>query len=331
LVVALLVDFQIDHSLPWIISVAYIICVLARNSDLDIGFQVKNKNAYRYVLGLSLLGVMAVTVNYFNQVKDVELLANKERVASFISSRYLDFMALVDKDIGLDLHYRFKNQKKHGAVTTSVNLTKDACLYQHLNAALVYRQGAIAAAVDRQPLIFQGINNSFAYSNTAALNCANYSYPTYKKFTDATFVSDASYFINRNELKYWPLYININMYSALFALPSGAYSFSFSAKGQFGLGKWPKYEVSLFRMNDEEPLKIKVIEISHAKDQSYQFSFNIDKESPNAPYYLKMSYTNEARDSALKQDRNIFINPKSFTIQNRTEKIFKRATTNQTP
>lgn len=322
-------DYFIDHSLPWIIVTAYLLCNCYRILKNSSGLQVKQKVSAKksrsmfswlsYVLGSAIFTWMFYNYNSkltVNQNKSIE-----ERVVSSASRLvrdYNDFIFVDDRFIFNKKQIRQGTGWRFNPIVVPTDKLDRLCEF-------VLPQSAFILAVEKAFVDTSNIEYHKYYVNKSSsskdlpgfvtirssdFSCDSYDYKSLES------LSRKGWSANRLDLRLnknpqiWPLWGYIAVASKIYKIPKGSFVFSLKASGQFGVGEWPELKISILDRKGSDLAEPEVFTIK--ADNLVEYSFKI---SENTTGFIQLEFINDLWDESTKEDRAIFIAPESIKLE----------------
>jgi O-antigen ligase len=308
--ITLLLDFQFDHSLPWIITIAFLLSQLQIKepvpSDLkiDTTSQARWSNSLVVVIGLLVIcsyGICSVRSDKFNGK------AIKTSLAMFISSRSSEQFYLIDSSFGVGDRYWQLSTLRNTNLVHEIELPEDACLYDFDHQYFIQDGSVMSFTQDHNE--FLSSSHKIGVYSSEQLACQKFDYPT--------FDNTARYpWLSRGRVKQytqegdWLINKTGVISSPLFNVEKGEYVLTLAGKNLIDGGF--KFEIVL--LNDEfEPEYMDGEVIVYQQDE-IKLKYSIIQSSE---YRIKLvvSVTNEGQSHAKKRmGDNVLFFPKTFSL-----------------
>jgi len=291
LAISLLVDYPLEHSLPWSITVCYILTNSLNQIIQSKGVGWCNHPLLaRWVVIVALLTCIVILVTIFKS-RQHELLIQSQniRLGTQISSRLdyglpilLDSESLSYKDFKTVADFPWYRINKLGP-------QQDLCHYDYL------------------PNRYSYLADSPLWLNYVEKNdCSDTDVIMPELVSSADWITNM---VHWNHDKNWNFSGHMGIWSPLVKLESEL-NLEFQAKGQYGLGSWPTAQVTLFNSNRQVVVQ-KKLSIDSTQFSAYSVTFPIKHRGH---YFLSIHFINDAYDRISKQDRNIWINKESIIL-----------------
>jgi hypothetical protein len=309
-IIGLVVDFQIDHSVPWIVAVGYLIALpfMAKTQTKEHRFEhLSSQRALQLCGWANLLFIAVLTGLFLFRSVSNESLSPKQRAASFISSRADDRLMLVDS--ALNMSFADIRATRRGQFINMVDLPNEACLYHYADSYHLMAPGNVQTASNSRYLASN--DGKLEVSKPQTFDCKSYVYPGNQAVTDKKWLTDGRLFIYRPDYSYWRLLTNTRLYSSIFELDKGGHRFEFSAQGTQRKDEWPIVIATLIDAKTGLTLSERHINISAPDRGFYELQFNLANLTQ---VYLKLSFSNAQLDSQSNKHRDVYLFPETFKI-----------------
>lgn len=315
---SLQVDYQLDHSVPWNVAIAYIVVhtiLNTRTKSISLKMELNNGSQKRESTATILTFVLfcicvIVSGSYFYQLTNKHKLTLNERLDSFITSRSKDYLTVVDTNTNYKINYSNKAYFEKFILVNLVDLSEyGACLYNYGKHRFIQLSDKLMPSIDKSEFLHR--NQSISVHNSDQKLCDMNLYPKFDDMLNASWLSSNSHFTASGNTTDWSLWWNTKLSSALFYVEPGVYEFFYEAKGTKAYGQWPALRLSI--KNSAEQLKNETtVQIKSVLQSQYSYEFEIDKAEL---VYLELHYFNDDRDLAKGEDRNLWLFPQTFRLE----------------
>ena len=311
-VAGLLVDFQMDHSVPWIIATAFLIAQAMTMINEDAAatrrFNPSQRVLHFVLPALLVLSVVVVSFAYSAKRQQFSGLNEVQRLERFLGSRNFKNLILIDNAIDSNSEHNY--QWSH--LINEVSLPDKACLYSFLdNYYVLTSEELMGMSVSNKSA---GNKDRITVVRSTNWSCEKYNYPDYNNIFKEKWISNRSHYINKQTL--FTLFGQSDTYSGAFKLDKGRYQFSFLAKAHFAVGEWPKLKISINDSKDNTTLASSELTLTGREKDRYIVDFSV---SHSENVYLKISHINFDRDIDKMEYRSIWLYSESFQIIKLTE------------
>ena len=330
LLTALSFDYYLDHSLPWILTISYLLAILVRQDEvvtrptsataLSTPKNLHTKAHHWVFVAVVVLGLLLATKlvwSYVGKNQSNQQLPIGERLINITGTLTPSHNDLIFVDD------RFSFTQEQLRVNGGWRFNDFDLTHYGLAGLCHYAvpQSAFVLALDKQLLADaeQQINKYYVHDSrhiagepgfatimSEDVECDGF------RYDKVTQMQSTDWFSNRFDNKHpadknrWPLWAYITLTSKIFMAEKGSYQLSFFAEGRFVEEDLPQLEVEVYRLNDKQKINSEILDI--AQRQTYQFDFVVEQAQP---LFFKVSFINDLLDD---HNKAIFINPETLKV-----------------
>ncbi len=292
--IALLVDFPLGHSMPYIVSCGFIISIILagnREYESNSNYVIESSYKLRYYLAVSwasicALSIILVSIFYF---RNLALLAQDEklRISSQIKARVFDKRPILIDDIKYTSHYFEQVKGFPYYLVNTLDSSMTLCHYQYLKSRYIS-------------------NNQDSWLKPAATKCEPFNVDPMALSNTDTWLTNKIY---RKKTEHWYFPDGVQFFSPTVNVGKGLFDFRLIARGTDSLGEFIELKVTF--MSDGKAVATQNIAITEKKYKEYRVRFDTNKKALG---YFVVSLVNPAIVSVTKNYRRAWIKTNSIRV-----------------